>query len=144
MNENKPASVLVCVTDQLSSRRLILAGARIAEQYNARVRVVSILPEGLVSEKTADTLQKLYDVSSSLGAEMTVFFNNEPALTAAVHASQIGAVHLVSGAPGPESNLFIEMIRRLLPELPISILDADDHLITFPAFPAVASPAAQV
>ena len=94
MNENKPASVLVCVTDQLSSRRLILAGARIAEQYNARVRVVSILPEGLVSEKTADTLQKLYDVSGSLGAEMTVFFNNEPALTAAVHASQIGAVSL--------------------------------------------------
>ncbi|MCI8554176.1 MAG: hypothetical protein HFJ80_04440 [Clostridiales bacterium] len=136
MNKNKPASVLVCVTDQPSCRRLILAGSRLAESYNTRVQVVSVLPEGLISEKTAGALQKLYDTSGALGAEMTVFFNNEPALTAAVHASQIDAIHLVSGAPGPESNLFIETIRQLLPELPISIVDADDRLITFPALPA--------
>ncbi len=43
---------------------------------------------------------------------MTVYFNNEPALTAAVHASKTGAVHLVSGSPGTESNLFIETIKN--------------------------------
>lgn len=88
MKTEKPASVLVCVTDQPSCRRLILAGVEIAKTYGASVQVVSIQPEGLVSPLTANALQNLYDVSSSLGAEMTVYFNNEPALTAAVHAQQ--------------------------------------------------------
>lgn len=38
---------------------------------------------GLVSAKTAETLQTLYNISSRLGAEMTVYFNDDPALTAA-------------------------------------------------------------
>ena len=67
------------MTDQPSCRRLILAGVEIAKTYGASVQVVSIQPEGLVS-LTANALQNLYDVSSSLGAEMTVYFNNEPAL----------------------------------------------------------------
>lgn len=137
MKTEKPASVLVCVTDQPSCRRLILAGVEIAKTYGASVQVVSIQPEGLVSPLTANALQNLYDVSSSLGAEMTVYFNNEPALTAAVHASKTGAIHLVSGTPGADSNLFIETIKKLLPELPLSIVDAEGHMVTFPAFPAV-------
>ena len=145
MKTEKPASVLVCVTDQPSCRRLILAGVEIAKTYGASVQVVSIQPEGLVSPLTANALQNLYDVSSSLGAEMTVYFNNEPALTAAVHASKTGAIHLVSGTPGADSNLFIETIKKLLPELQflkdlrdhLSIVDAEGHMVTFPAFPAV-------
>lgn len=137
MKTEKPASVLVCVTDQPSCRRLILAGVEIAKTYGASVQVVSIQPEGLVSPLTANALQNLYDVSSSLGAEMTVYFNNEPALTAAVHAAKTGAIHLVSGTPGADSNLFIETIKKLLPELPLSIVDAEGHMVTFPAFPAV-------
>ncbi len=133
MNENQSANVLVCVTDQLSCERLIRAGAAIADKYGVPVRVLSVLPEGLVSPQTAKVLQSLYDTASSLGAEMTFYFNKEPALTAAVHASQTGAIHLVSGTPGADSNLFIETIKGLLPELPLSIVDADGRLLTFPA-----------
>lgn len=136
MNKEKSANVLVCVTDQLSCERLILVGAAIAEKYGVPVKVLSILPEGLISESTAAVLQNLYDTASSLGAEMTVYFNNDPALTAAVHASKTGAVHIVSGTPGIESNMFIETIKNLLPELPMSIIDADNHVFTFPALPA--------
>lgn len=130
------ANVLVCVTDQLSCERLILTGAEIAKKYGVPVKVLSILPEGLISESTAAILQNLYDTASSLGAEMTFYFNSEPALTAAVHASKTGAIHIVSGTPGADSNLFIETIKGLLPELPVSIVDADNHVYTFPALPA--------
>lgn len=101
--------------------------------------------EGLVSKQTASVLQNLYDIASSLGAEMTFYFNNEPALTAAVHASQNGAIHIVSGTPGADSNLFIETVKGLLPELPMSLVDADGRLFTFPAiaFASAVSPAAR-
>ncbi len=143
MNENQSANVLVCVTDQLSCERLIRAGAALAQEYGVPVHVLSVLPEGLVSPQTSKVLQNLYDIASSLGAEMTFYFNNEPALTAAVHARQTGALHLVSGAPGADSNLFIETIKGLVPELPLSVVDADGRLFTFPAVSPAASSAAR-
>ena len=143
MSETPSANVLVCVTDQLSCERLIRAGAALAEEYGVPVRVLSILPEGLVSAQTASVLQNLYDIASSLGAEMTFYFNSEPALTAAVHASQTGAIHIVSGTPGADSNLCIETVKGLLPELPMSLVDADSRLFTFPTMTHAARPAAR-
>ena len=139
MKTQQAANVLVCVTDQLSCERLIRAGAAVAETYGVPVKVLSVLPEGLVSQKTADTLQSLYDTASALGAEMTFYFNDEPALTAAVHASKTGAVHMISGTPGVDSNLFVETIKGLIPEMPISVVDADGRLFTFPALSAAVS-----
>lgn len=138
MNNEKPANVLVCVTDQLACRRLILAGDAIARQYDVPVKVISVMPLGLVSAKTGETLQTLYNISSKLGAEMTVYFNDDPALTVAVHAGTTNAIHIVRGAPGSNSSLFIETIKGLLPEIPMSIVDADDQMLTFPAISAPA------
>jgi len=123
------------VTDQLSCRRLILAGEAIARSYPEPipVKVVSVLPPRLVSSATAEALQTLYDISSNIGVEMTVYFNHEAALTVAVHARKINAVHLVSGVPGVASSPFIETIRELLPEVPFSMVDTAEQLITFPA-----------
>ena len=139
MDQDQPANVLVCVTDQPSCRRLILAGASIAEKMGAPVKVVCVRPEGLVSPKTAEALQVLYNISGKLGADMTVYFNDDPALTVAVHARQTNAVHIVSGAPGATSNLFIETVKGLLPELPLSIVDADEHIVTVPGVPSQVS-----
>ncbi len=133
------ANVLVCVTDQPSCRRLILAGHAIAQKYQATVKVVTVLKPGLVSPRTADALQTLYNIAGRLGAEMTVYFNDSPALTVAVHARQINAIHIVSGSPGANSNAFLEMIKGLLPETPVSIVDEDEQIITFPAFPSHAA-----
>lgn len=136
MDINQPAHVLVCVTDQTSCRRLITAGVAIAEKLQVPVKVVSVQPEGLVSKKASEALQVLYNISAKLGADMTVYFSDDPALTVAVHARQAGAIHIVSGAPGANSNLFIEMIKGLLPEVPLSVVDADEHMVTFPGVPA--------
>ena len=137
MNTENPAgqaNVLVCVTDQPSCRRLILAGDAIAQKYNVPVKVVTVLKPGLVSSKTADVLQTLYNIAGRLGADMTVYFNDSPALTVAVHARQINAVHIVSGSPGTDSNTFIETNKGLLPETPMTIVDNEQQMITFPSF----------
>lgn len=139
MPNQDPANVLVCVTDQPSCRRLILAGSKIAEQYQVPVKVLSVLPPAFVSEKTAEVLQTLTNISGKLGAEMTIYFNDDAALTAAVHARKTNAVHIVSGSPGADSNLFIETVKGLLPEIPMSIVDAEEHIVTFPAFTKTAN-----
>ncbi len=141
LNSQSSANVLVCVTDQPSCRRLILAGDTIARRGGIPVKVVTILPPGTVSARTADTLQTLYNIAGKLGAEMTVYFNDEPALTAAVHARKTNAVHIVSGSPGAQSNLFVETIKSLLPEVPLSVVDENEQMLTFPAMSA--SPAVQ-
>ena len=133
------ANVLVCVTDQPSCRRLILAGDSIAKRYAIPVKVVTVLKPGLISPKTAETLQTLYNIAGRLGAEMTVFFNDDPALTGAVHARQTNAVHLVSGSPGMESSRFLETIKGLLPELPVTMVDEHEQMMTIPAFPSSVS-----
>mgnify|MGYP002567567580 CR=1 FL=1 len=136
-NPTIPANVLVCVTDQPSCRRLILAGDAIAKKYNMPVKVVTVLKPGLVSPKTAEVLQTLYNIAGRLGAEMTVLFNDSPLLTIAVHARQTNAAHIVGGSsPSSESSPFIETLKGLLPEIPISIVDEEEQIITFPAFAA--------
>lgn len=122
----RTASVLVCVTDQPECHRLIRAGAMLAKQYRLPLYVVSVMPPRLVSVKTAEALQALYNVSSKLGAEMTVYFNDEAALTVAVHARKVEAGHLVIGAPGPGGNTFIEVVRDLLPEAELSMVTPSD------------------
>lgn len=138
---SKPqANVLVCVTDPSSCHRLILAGMAIAEQYDIPVKVVSIVPQSVITPVIAQNLQTLYNIAGRLGAEMTVYFNDEPALTAAVHARQTNAQHLVSGAPGTDSTFFLETVKGLLPEIPISIVDPDEQMYTFPALAAAQQP----
>ena len=141
LSSQSSANVLVCVTDQPSCRRLILAGDTIARRSGIPVKVVTILPPGTVSARTADTLQTLYNIAGKLGAEMTVYFNDEPALTAAVHARKTNAVHIVSGSPGAQSTLFVATIKSLLPEVPLSVVDENEQMLTFPAMSA--SPAVQ-
>ncbi len=133
MQDITTGAVLVCVTDQPSCHRLIMAGKTIAEQYGLPLQVVSVLPPRLVSDKTAQALQTLHNISSKQGADMTVFFNESPAVTIAVHARQCGAVHLVSGTPGADNTMFLATLRELLPEIPLSLVDTDGQLITFPA-----------
>ena len=140
MSISQQGNVLVCITDQLSCERLIRTGAAVAQKYGVPVKVLSVLPEDFVSENTANVLQSLYDIASSLGAEMIFYFNNEPALTAAVYANKTGSVHIVSGLPGTNSNLFIETVKGLMPELPMTIVDSESHCYTFPAIPASVCP----
>lgn len=134
---NPEDNVLVFVTAQPSCYRLIQAGAAIAETYHMPLKVVTIQPPGPLSKHAADNLQVLYNISGKLGAEMTILFNENPALTAAVHAHQTGAKHIVSGSPGGQSQLFIEAVRQLVPEIPWTVVDDQQQAVTFPPLAVV-------
>ena len=71
-------------------------------------------------------LEYLRQTARDASAEMTVYFNDEAAIIAAGFAKQIHAVHIVTGMAGTPSNGFIEMVHKLLPQIPISMVAKDE------------------
>lgn len=123
--------ILVCVTDPADSHRLIAAGRTIADEHDLPLKVICVLPHH-AGKKHAEIMQKLYNICVKHQAELTVLFHENPALTIAIAAQKAGAAHLLCGTPivaGPD---FIAFIREMLPNVPLSVVNADDTVITFP------------
>lgn len=132
MTKNK-GCVMVCITDQPRCNDLIAAAATIARKKELPLVAITVLRVGLMSEYTADRLQTMYNISERHGAELLVLFNDSPALTVAVAARQHKAQHLVVGTPGPMSNRFMETIKGILPEIPLTVVENEQkEPITFP------------
>lgn len=134
MSDANQGCVMVCITDQPGCHALMAYAAQIAKEKAVPLIAITVLKTGLVSEYTADRLQTMYNIAGRHGAQLLVLFNDAPALTVAVAVRQNDAVHLVVGAPGPGSNRFIETIKGIVPEIPLTIVGDDQKsTITLPA-----------
>lgn len=119
-------NVLICVTAQESSKALVAAGKAIAQKHSASVEVVSVLPMEYNENSTnPKIIESLYGFAKSAGAEMSVYFSDDPILTVAAHIGKTKPQSLVVGFPGENSNDFVSMIHLLLPDLPISMVDGE-------------------
>ena len=125
---SKKACVLVCVTSQPDCERLIRAGKKIADGEGVPLQVVSVQRMGEGFQPNSDTLERLHQQAKAVNAEMTIYFNDSPAITAAVHAVKEGAVNIVMGFPRENSAHFVEDVHLLAPEVPISMVDGDDKI----------------
>ena len=73
-------TVLVCVTGQQSSQRLIHRGAEIAGEYGAALLVLSVSGSGvnlLSNPEVSQALNDLYRLSGQVGAEMTMLHHHD-------------------------------------------------------------------
>ena len=122
---NSDRLILVCVTAQKSSEGLVKAGKTIAESSNAALEVVSVLPINNKDNKIdTDIIEKLHQLSKSYGGDMAVYFSDDPFLTVSAHIAKRKPLTLVVGFPGERSNNFISLIHLILPDVPISMVDA--------------------
>ena len=127
------ATVLVCVTAQQSSEKLIDAGRSIADENSADLEVISVLPiDGFDNRNNPEILDRLHQHAKSAGGDMAVYFSDDPTLTVAAHIAKTKPMLLVTGYPGEGSNGFISLIHLLLPELPISMIDGEKVYIILP------------
>ena len=66
-----------------------------------------------------------------------MFFNDSPALMAAVYARQCDAAYLVCGIPGgdnsPKATPFVETLHELLPTVAFTLVDDDNRVVELPA-----------
>ena len=121
----KGKTVLVCVTGQHDCDRLIRTGKEIAEEESLSMQVLCVQPNSSGFETDCEELEYLRQTARDAGAEMSVYFNDDAALTAASLAKHIGAAHIVTGVAGSPAGEFIEMLHRLLPSIPISMVAKD-------------------
>ncbi len=125
---SKNACVLVCVTSQPNCERLIRAGKKIADGERVPLQVVSVQRAEECFQPNPEALEKLHQQAKAVNAEMTIYFNDSPAITAAVHAVKEGAVNIIMGFPKENSTHFVEDVHMLAPNIPISMVDSDDKI----------------
>ncbi len=121
-------SILVCVTSQTSCERLIRAGSKLLED-SQQLRVLSIQPRSQANGNP-DALEHLFSVSTDVGAEMAVYYSDNPVDTAKMYINRHPIVKIVVGAaPGGGASLFISSLRQAFPGIPILVVTGDSRLI---------------
>jgi K+-sensing histidine kinase KdpD len=117
--------VLVCVTGQKGCDRLIRTGRRIADRLHTPLQVLCVQPTSAGYDASGEELEYLRQTSRDADAEMTVFFHDEAALVALGFMKRSGAVHVVTGMAEAPVNGFVDMIHRLAPSVPISMVSKE-------------------
>lgn len=142
MSKQKKASVLVCVTGRRDCDRLILVGKKLAKLHDVPLQVLCVQPMNHGFCAKSDEIEHLYQVTKDAGAEMTIFFHDGAALITAGFVKQVGAKLIVTGMPDGRANGFVEMIHRLIPMVPISMVSEEGQIYNM--YPPFAFARAQV
>lgn len=122
---NDESCITVFVTPQSSCARLIKQGAEIASAEGKKEIVISVINPA--SGTKTDELNELYAEVEKHNANMNVYFNSEPVLTAAVAAKRLNTSTIITGFPGENSMGFISYLHELLPDIPIIMIDKDNR-----------------
>ena len=124
------SAVMVCVTGQRDCDRLIRAGRRMADGSECALHVLCVLPAVLCTKPCGEELEYLRQTAKDAGAEMTVFFQDNAPVVAASFARRIGAKHIYTGMAEAPMNGFVEVLHKLLPKTPISMVGRDETIYT--------------
>lgn len=113
-------TVLVCVTGQQSSQRLIHRGAALAQQHGAALLVLSVSGSGfnlLTNPRVSQSLNDLYRLSGEVGAEMTMLHDADAFGAICRFARERGVTRLVLGAGKGETSGFVNRLMQALPQV---------------------------
>ncbi len=119
--------VLVCVTPQSECESLIKSGALIAKEKGVVLEVLSVFHQKDGFSPDPSVLEKLYRCAKEENAQMSVYFNDSPAIVAAVHAKKKECIDIVVGFPKEQSTRFVPTLRALVPDITISMVDVQDN-----------------
>lgn len=125
--------VMVCITEQTRCENLIVSGRRLADEMGVELEVLNIQPTHKALCAQSDALQYLYNIVKANGAGMTVYYNDEAALTAAAHIRKCNAVAVVTGLPASNGSHFVEMIREFVPDVEINLTEDNGRMHTLHA-----------
>jgi len=121
----KRKAVLVCVTGQHDCDRLIRTGKKFSDECSLSLLVLCVLPVSAGFETDCEELEYLRQTARDSGAEMSVYFHSDAPLVAVSVAKKAGAAHIVTGMAGTPESGFIDIVHKLLPQTPISMVAKD-------------------
>ena len=117
-------TVLVCVTGQQSSRRLIHRGAEIARECGASLLVLAVSGSGynlLENPSVSQALNDLYALSGEVGAEMTMLSDQDPHRAICQFARARGVRRVFVGERLPGDSRFVTQLMRSLPQVAFTV-----------------------
>ena len=124
-------SVLVCVTGQYDSDRLIKAGHEQATALGYDLHVLCIHTPMNDISVLSEEIEYLYRTAKELGAEMTIAFDKNAPRFAAGFARRINARHLVTGIPDNRPNGFVLTVHEMLPSLQITMVTKENDRVSY-------------
>lgn len=124
-NLKQHKAVLVCVTGQHDCDRLIRTGKKLSDELSVSLLVLCVLPVSAGFETDCEELEYLRQTARDSGAEMSVYFHSDAPLVAASVAKKCGVVHIVTGMAGTPESGFIDIVHKLLPQIPISMVSKE-------------------
>ena len=125
-------SILVYCQNRAFCKRLITIGAAIAKREHGRAAFLFIQPQELVSQTVANDIETVYTIAAHEKADITILFSDDPLLTLAVHVRQIKATQLVLDERDIVGTNAVPLLRSLLPDVVITLLQKDGRSVTGP------------
>ena len=135
MCQTNQNTVVVCVQNPSFCGRLIETGKKLAQVTGAQLQIIHICPQS--GEKDTKALESLYQISKDAQAELTVFFSDNPVLTAALCIEETHATQVVTGMPDMNRTGFVDLLRQMVPQVTITMVGVDG--LTYHIFPQFSS-----
>lgn len=120
-------NILVCVTQQKTCERLILKASNIKEESKGDIFIIHVAKEGLNfldNPKEGEALQYLFQISKSVGANLTVLKSDNIIKCIASFAkdNNISCIILGESLEKSEDNIFYKNLKKILPNVIIEIV----------------------
>ena len=117
-----PKCVLVCVTRQKTSEKLIKKGVELSRgDEGSCLNVIHVVNENdklLYSLSDGDALEYLFEITKDVGAANLVVKRSKDVIKTIVdYAEEINCTHIVLGNSNNPSNNFVAKLQRKLPNI---------------------------
>lgn len=128
MKLDKKPSVLACVTGQYDCDRIIAAAGEIAKDRELPLHVLCVLNTDTNYGAISTELEHLYITAKEQNADMTILFNDNAPKAAADFAKLMRCRRIVSGMHDGEITSFLVVFNRLMPQIPITMVDKNNNI----------------
>lgn len=125
MSEQLRNNIMVCVTMQLTCKRLIEKGKQLQNDFGGNLFVVHIAKDGdnfLGNPSEGEAIDYLYHVSKDAGAQMSVLRSQNVTGTISSFAKKNNIGVLVLGSPKDDDTTFIDTVKKKMKKAIVEVI----------------------
>ncbi|HOJ12272.1 MAG TPA: universal stress protein UspA [Clostridiales bacterium] len=124
---NPVKNILVCVTQQKTCERLIIKAASLRDEFKGELYVIHVTKNGLNfldNPKEGEALQYLFEISKSVGANLSVLKSDNIIKCIADFAKDNNINYIILGESPKDTddNIFHKKLRNLLHNIELEVI----------------------
>ena len=112
--------ILVCITAQLNSVKLIEAARDLGNKYKREFCVVTILKKTSDAKTRAKDLKILNKISKQCNCDIDIIYSDTVSLSLANYVNKLNPYHIIVGNPDNTTTLFKDFVANVF-DVPISV-----------------------